>query len=416
MNNEAAQPSEGSQRTMTDLSRRLLLGTALGAVAAPRLALAQNGDIELFVLAPLTGTLAFTGLSEQQGWQDAIEWLNATGGANGRRLRLGIADSEYKVDVGTAAWKRALDGGTVAMVEVDQTPMARAIGPENNDRYKVFTTASANASDLVDGNKYKYFFLPALTYSDMMDLLLQQIGTMAGGGAKPRIALVHSNTEFGRDPIAHARARAEAMGATVVLEDETAFTGVDVTPSAIKLRNAKPDFVIFHGYAGNVWPEIVRLARDYGVKAQFMATIFAVDPEIIRGIGDAADGIIGVVPHALRARGNDAPAMKAIDAALSKRNPNYSGYAGIGYVGSWAVGLLTREVIANALKAGKPLTGETLIAQAEALRDWNSGGVFGGPVTPRGRRIPVGSLYRYHVKGGKVDLEVLAEGLAVAAG
>jgi len=399
---------------MTEVPRRLLLGTAL-ASAVPRIGLAQNGDIDLFVLAPLTGTLAFTGLSEQQGWQDAIEWINANGGANGRRLRLNIADSEYKVDVGTAAWKRALGGGNVAMVEVDQTPMARAIGPENNDRYKVFTTASANASDLVDATKYKYFFLPALTYSDMMDLLLQQVSTMAGAAAKPRIALVHSNTEFGRDPIAHARALAESMGAVVTLVDETAFTGVDVTASAIKLRNARPDFVIFHGYAGNVWPEIVRLARDYNVKAQFMATIFAVDPEIIRGIGEAADGIIGVVPHALRARGNDAPAMKAVDAALTKRNPNYSGYAGIGYIGSWAVGLFTREVIANALKAGKEINGDTLIAEAEKLKDWDSGGVFGGLVTPRDHRIPAGSLYRYNVSNNKVELTVIAEGLVVKA-
>jgi branched-chain amino acid transport system substrate-binding protein len=378
-----------------------LCGAALGAAAPP--AVAQ--DLKFTIPLPMTGPLAFTGSVGLKGWQDAIDYINKNGGIRGRRIVADIYDDEYKVDVSVAGFKKAVANGDVVFAAGDGTPFVRAISPENNDKYKVLMSNTGNASDLTDTVKYHYHFLVQSTYSDMFGLLLQYIKGKQGNGPAPKVALVYSATEFGRDPIPYARARAKELGIDIVLEDETKFTSVDVTADAIKLRNAAADYVIFHGYAGNVWPEIARLARDYGVKSQFMGTIYAADPDLVRGVGAAADGYLGVVPFNMVIRGNPGPVMKVIE-GYYKAWPNhtYTGYANIGYLQSWATALVLREVIGRAIDKGEALNGDNLIGEVRALKDWDSGGIYGGPVTFENQRIPFGIIYRYGVKDGTVTL------------
>ncbi len=378
---------------MVNITRRtalMTMGAAAAAAATPRLAFAADGDtINLAMIAPLTGPYAFTGQRELAGWQDAIDHFNGQGGAGGRMLKLLALDSEYKVDVGVAQWKKAIAEGPVHFAKADSIPLARAMAPENNDRYKMLLGTTANGSHLTAAEGFNYFFIPAPTYSGLMSIAFNQIQKMAGAGSKPKVALIHSNIEFGRDPIPYALARAKELGFDLVLEDETAMTGVDVTASAVKLRQAKPDFMIFHGYAGNVWPDILKLSRDYSVEAQAMGTIWAVDPDTVKGIGSAADGFIGIVPHTLQIKGDDRPLIKAVDGYLTKRDPNYPGYGGIGYMSGWAFVALLREFFDRAIKAGGPLDGPSLIAAAETLKDWDFGRRLRRPRHLQGPEHPV---------------------------
>jgi branched-chain amino acid transport system substrate-binding protein len=400
---------------MTDFSRRSVLGMGLGGLAAaamPRFAFSQSADtINLAMIAPLTGPNAFTGQREIAGWQDAVDYYNSQGGAGGKQLALIALDSEYKVDVGVAQWKKAIAAGPVHFAKADSIPLARAMVPENNDRYKMLLGTTANGSHLTAKDGFNWFFIPAPTYSGLMAIAFNQIDKMAGAGSKPKVAFVHSNIEFGRDPVPFALERAKQLGFELVLEEETAMTGVDVTASAVKIRQARPDFIVFHGYAGNVWPDILRLSRDYGVTAQAMGTIWSVDPDTVKGIGPAADGFIGIVPHTLQVKGDERPLIKVIDTYLTKRDANYPGYGGIGYMSGWAFVSLLREFFDRAVKAGSALDGPGVFAAAETLKDWDSGGIFGAPVTFKDQNIPFGSVYKYNVSDTGVKLEALGEGV-----
>lgn len=398
---------------MTTIDRRSLLQGAAATLAAGfasgRMALAQSGDaLNWLILAPMTGPVAFTGKVEQEGWLDASDWINATGGIAGRKLNISIQDSEYKIDVGLAAWKRGIADGNVTFVKADGTGLMRAMAPENSERYKIFTGSSAASSGLADVATYPHFMLPASNYKDMMSVLLDHI-TNENPGKRPRVALVYSSTEFGRDPIEHTKAKIAAGNYELVLEEETPFTAVDVTPSAIKIRNAKPDYVLFHGYAANVWPELSRLAREYRVKAQFMVTSYACDPGILTTVGDSADGVIGVTPHTLNISGSEGDMLRVIEGYQKKRDPNFDGLGHIGYMFSWANAVIAKEVFTRVIGAGQELTGDNLIKALEGLKDWDSGGIFATPVTIRDHRVPSAILYRFSVKDSKVGLETLAK-------
>lgn len=356
-------------------------------------------DLKFSVPLPLTGVLAFTGQLQQSAWQHAVDYINKTGGIKGRKIDLSLYDDEYKVDLGVAGFKKAVASGDIVFAAGDGTPFIRAISPENNDRYKVLMSSTGMASDLVDGAKYPYHFLAALNYTDMFDVLFSYIKGKQGSGPAPKVALVYSTTEFGRDPIENAKKKAASLGINIVLEEETKFGGVEIGASAVKLRNAAADYVIFHGYAGGIWPEILKQAQVYGIKSQFMGTAFGADPELVRGVGPAADGFLGVVPYNLIVRDSNAPIMKVIDGYLrSWKAKPYTGYANMGYMQVWVTALILREAIGNVIEAKKPLTGVNLIAAVRAMKPSDFGGIYASPVAMVRQRLPAGVIYRFHVK------------------
>jgi len=379
--------------------RLALLSAVLAASAWFGTVPAAAQDLKFSVPLPLTGVLAFTGQIQQAAWQHAVDYINRNGGIRGRKIDLSLYDDEYKVDLGVAGFKKAVANGDVVFAGGDGTPFIRAISPENNERYKVLMSNTGMASDLVDTAKYPYHFLAAPNYSDMFDMLFRYMKSKQGSGPAPKVAFVYSSTEFGRDPLENARKRAAALGINVVLEDETKFSGVDIGASAIKLRNAGADYVIFHGYAGGVWPEILKQSRQYGIKSQFMGTAFGADPELVRGVGPAADGFLGVVPYTLIVKDNNAPMIKVIDGYLrSWKGKPYTGYANMSYMQIWVTALILRDAIGNVIDAKKPLTGENLIAAVRALKASDFGGIYAEPIALARQRIPAGVIYRYHVK------------------
>jgi branched-chain amino acid transport system substrate-binding protein len=383
--------------------KRAFLGCAFAALVLATPAAAQ--DIKFSLQLPLTGAVAFTGQLNQAGWQHAIDWINRNGGVKGRKLDPYIYDSEYKVDVGIAGWRKAIANGDMVFSVGDGTPFVRAVTPENNDRYKIMMTNTGFASDVVDVSKYPYHIMLGPTYSDQIDILYRYIKDKQGSGPAPKVALVYTATEFGRDPIQHAKASAKKLGINIVAEEETKWSGIDVTPHVIKLRNAAPDYVIFQGYAGNLWPEIVKLSRDYGIKSQFMGTVYGVQPDLIRGAGPAADGMLGVIPYEMMVEGNNGWAMKAIDAALKGWGKPYAGYTNVGYIQGWVLGLFMRDAITKVIDSGKPLNGDNLVKAANEMKNWDSGGMIGVPVNLSKQRMPIGRIYRFSVSADKFSFK-----------
>ena len=297
---------------MFKIVRRQVLALAGAAALASvaGFAQAQEGDLKFWVPLPLTGPLAVTGQAQQVGWQHAVDWINKDGGVKGRNIAIEFYDDEYKVELGVAGFKKAVAAGDVVFSGGDGTPFVRAISPENNETYKVLMSSTGAASDLVDTARYPLHFLVGSNYSDQIRQLFSYIKSKDAGN---KVAIVYSASEFGRDPLENARKYAADMGIDIVLEQETKFVEVDVTAHAIQVRQSRPDYVVFHGYAANVWPEIVKLLRDYGVEAQMMGTIFGSHPDVVSTVGDAANGYLGTVTVNLLTQQTDTPMMKIVD-------------------------------------------------------------------------------------------------------
>ena len=126
------------------------------------------------------------------------------------------------------------------------------------------------------------------------------------------MALVYSDTEFGRDPIAGAKKHAQKLGLQLVQEIVTKPGAVDVSAEVSKLRRAKPDYVIFHGYVLAPIPEFIKQMKEAGMTFKAMGTIWSMDKTTVEAMGAAAEGWMGVMPYRYSYDTKDAPTMQII--------------------------------------------------------------------------------------------------------
>lgn len=390
---------------MTKFTRRVMMGLSVSALALTSVlpVLADDTPLKFWVPLALSGPIAVTGQAQQVGWQHAVDWINKEGGIGGRPVEVSFYDDEYKVELGVAGFKKAVADGDVVFTGGNGTSFIRAISPENNEIYKVLMAGTSGVSELVDTEKFKYHFLAGTNYSDQVGQLLNYIKANHEGVAPARIAFIYSGTEFGRDPLEYMRTKASELGIEVALEFETKLVEVDVTGAAVRLRNTKPDFTIFHGYAENVWPEIVRLSKDYGIETQFMGTLFGSHPEVVATVGEAANNYLGAMSVNLLVEETDTEMMNTIAEYLKTWTAKpYTGYANVGYMQSWAAALVLREAIGNAIEKGEELNGDNLIAEINAIENLDTDGVYGTPIHFEGQRVPYGVIYRYTIEDGKL--------------
>jgi branched-chain amino acid transport system substrate-binding protein len=350
----------------------------------------------------LTGGSAYAAKFQLDGFSDFAAWKNAQGGIRGRKIKLLSEDTTFTVPVAIAGFKRLMaEHPEVVFVSGDSTGFVQGTSPENNERFKKLMTSGSFASEFVDTKKYPLNFLAGPSYGDMVGVLLKFIKDDWKGAGAPKLAIVHSSIEFGRDPIEGSVKRAKEMGIDVTLVEQTKFAEVDVGPIALKLRQANPDYTIVHGYAYATWPEVVKLAKDYGMKSKFLATIWSSDAPALEKLGPSVNGMIVVTPYPYITTGATAPMLKAIDEMIRKRDPKYDGYPTHGYMQSWLNAMLSAKAAEMVIDAKKPLTGPNMAAALEGLKNWDTGGMLGTLVDIKDHKMAVGRVWQVDMKQGQ---------------
>lgn len=385
-----------------EFSRRSVLGAGLGAAAASALplhaALAQSGELVVGAAPPITGVFAFAGVGLHQGLGDYCEWRNqAKGGVAGRKLRYVGEDSGYKMDQAMAVFKKIMGAHKPPVFYGDSTAWAKAAAKEVSQLGTTLTCSPSFSSDLADPKNAPYYFMAGPTYTAMGEILLEYINRTSRGATKAAVAVVYSDTEFGRDPIPGIKAKAQALGIPIVQEIVTKPGAVDVSAEVSKLRRAKPDYVIFHGYVLAPIPEFIKQMREAGMNTTPMGTIWSMDKTTVDAMGAAANGWMGVMPYRYSYDTKDAPTMQVIKDYTAKARPDMK-YVPIFYTSGWLVGMIFSEVMERVLKAGKPLTGPNMKAALESMNDWDTGGVTGLLASLKGHQIASGRIYAYNAE------------------
>ena len=374
----------------------LIVGLAAGLTTP---VLADDGEIVWGGSVPLTGIYAQAGALGSLGMDAYVGYLNATGGINGRPVRMETRDSGSQPEQALAIFKQIMaeEEDAVAFYG-DSTGFSILSAPEVNERYQVLMGGSSLATVLADPVNYPYQFLTGPTYAEMVGMLLEHIAEQGGtDGAAPRVVLFHSNLEFGRDPIPAARERAAELGIEIVEEIETEPAGIDVAPEVLKLRRAQPDYVIFHGYVTTLWPEVMKQAVQSGVDAMFMGTFWAMEPLVIQQLGPLADRYMGVFPYRYYWEQEESATLRLIaQVTQAEYVPTFA-------LQAWFSGMILTEAIKRTLDAGKELTGDNLKETLDGIRDWDTGGLIGVPVTFRNNSIPVGRIYQGNSATGRMD-------------
>jgi branched-chain amino acid transport system substrate-binding protein len=374
--------------------RSIVTAAAAAALLAAGPGLAQPEDIVLGGSIPMTGVFAFAGIGINAGIQDYVKIVNEAGGIKGRKLRYVPEDTGYKVDASVAAFKKITSQNKVNLYYGDSTGFAKTINPELERSGQMLMAGASFATEINNPQKYPHQFLVGPDYTEMLGILLKHIAKVKPAA---KVAFVYSDSEFGRDPIDEGRAAAKKLGLNVAVEIMTPPGSVDVSGEVIKLRRADPDFTIFHGYVLAPIPEFVTQAKKLGMKSQFMGTFWTMDNSMVMKMGEAAEGFMGVMPfrYYYDTEGK-APMLDKIRAL----HPNE--YQSTAYMQGFLTAMLMSEAARRTLDAGKPLDGNNLKAALNSIKNFDTGGIIGTPITIKGNSIPVGRIYKADTKQQKM--------------
>lgn len=363
----------------------MLGATALGHAAEKEIVI--GGSI------PMSGVFAFAGIGIHAGIQDYVKMVNDAGGIEGHMLRYVPEDSGYKVDVSVAAYKKITSQNDVNFYYGDSTAFSKTINPELNRANTILMSGASFATELNDPENYPFQFIAGPDYTEMFGIMLRYIASEKPGA---KVAFIYSDTEFGRDPIDESKALAEELGLTVPLEIMTPPGSVDVSTEIAKLRRARPDYAIFHGYILGPIPEFIGQARTMGMDTQFMGTFWTMDNTTVMQMKDVADGFMGVMPYRYY-YDDSAPAPM-----LEKIREMRPEYQNIPYIQGFLSAMIYAETARRVLQDGKEMTAENLKAALNSIEDFDTGGLIGVPITIRGNSIPVGRIYRADAEAGKM--------------
>ncbi len=359
------------------------LGLSLGMAMTP-VAQAQGDDIVIGGSIPMSGVFAFAGVGIHAGIGDYVKLLNEQGGINGRKVVYVPEDTGYKVDVSVAAFKKITSQNKVNLYYGDSTGFSKTINPELERKGDILMTGASFATEINNPEKFPSQFLVGPDYTEMFGILLKYIAQEKPGAT---VAFVYSDTEFGRDPIETSRKRAEELGLKVGAEIMTPPGSVDVSTEVLKLRRARPDYTIFHGYVLAPIPEFVAQGRQMGLKSRYMGTFWTMDNSTVMQMGENADGFMGVMPFRYYYDEEKAPMLEKI----REMRPEYQSTA---YMQGFMAAMLMTEAVKRTLDAGKDLSSANMKAALQSIKDFDTGGIIGVPISVKGNSVPVGRIYR----------------------
>lgn len=356
-----------------------ILGGLALAAGLSGAALAQE-TIKFAMPQDFTAVYTFVTGEYNQGQRDYLSLVNAEGGIDGRKFEALVSDTGNQPQRGIEAYNRARDQGAI-LFDFLSTPVSRALVPQVLQDKVVMITPVHGRGDASDGETFPYIFPMMATYWSQATVLANWIETKGGGLAGKKIALVHIDSPFGREPIN-------------VLKDLAAEKGFEVSTFAYaspgneqgstwtEVRRYRPDYALIWG-AGGGQAVSVREAIRNGIAADKILSVVWLTETDARTVGP--DIMKGVKRFEAVAPGRDNPIIQRIEEKVVKPGQG-AGNAELVGSSAYNLGVATMAVAVEAARLGLAdgasgeLTGERLKAGFEKIANFNAEGLM-PPIT-----------------------------------
>jgi branched-chain amino acid transport system substrate-binding protein len=328
----------------------------------------DGGTIPIGGIFDLTGATSDVGVPYSEGVRGYVEWLNGQGGIDGRRIDLMWEDYAYDVARAEQVYSRLRSEGVVGIQGWGTGDTEALRGRITTDQVP-FMSASY-AETLVDPAETPFNFVVATTYSDQMRIALQWIAEDAGGPTE--VAVFHHDSPFGESPL---------EGGSSYIQEQ----GLDIGYETYPMPTEATDFVSELSQAGeqgaeyiviqNVSTPAAQLANDVaqqGLDMKIVCLNWCADELFVDLAGDAAEGVVGVMPFApatVDAPGFEEPAsfLEEEGATLEEKTLHYAQ--------GWYTMAVMTEAVRQVLDGGGEVTGTSLREALESMPTFETGDV-----------------------------------------
>jgi len=364
-------------------------------------------EIKVGALNDMTGATSDVGKDYALGIAEAIKYVNENGGINGKQIKLYQFDYGYRVPEALTKYKLFQRLGCVAVLGWG-TGDTEALSPTVTKDKKPYVSASYSGH-LTDPKKTPYNLFAATDYStNARATLVAWFDTRWPknpdyGKRKPRLVCSYMfASPYSSAPIKAIKDMAEILGFDIGPDQDVSLFAIDTKSQILAMKDFKPD-VVWHGNTTMSVSATVRDAYSLGLGADHIVNLWALDENLPRLAGEAAEGVMGGTVCAFY--GEDVPMMNAVVEYGKKYNPGVPMEKRlIRTVQGWSNALALAEAMKRADKAGK-LNGEGILKEGfETMREYDLG-LGGAKLTYTDKDHRVSAIVPvYEVKGGKFEL------------
>ncbi len=268
-----------------------VVALATGLVA-PHAALADD-PLRIGMPTSLTGPYVELGAEAKRGAEFAAKEANANGGVDGRKVEVEYADTEGNPDAGRRAAEKLVRGGYRLLTGTISSAVGLAIAGQV-ENWDALYISSINKSDRLTGEACNARVFRA-NHSDSMDMAL--IGPWLKTRPEAEWGVMAADYGWGHDSADAFSAGATAAGKTIKIKLFAPLGTKDYAPYIQQIKDANPR---------GLWvAEAGRDAVNFGVQAKqfkLLDSVFAVSqsfavPSTIKGMGDLAEGVWGIVNY-----------------------------------------------------------------------------------------------------------------------
>jgi branched-chain amino acid transport system substrate-binding protein len=252
----------------------------------------EEGPIKIGVLGPMTGDVANIGQNALRAAELAVEEVNEEGGINGRMLELIVED-------GMCNPKDATNGAN-KLVNMDEVPFilggfcsseTLAAAPIAEGK-TVLISPGSSSPDITTAGDYIFRDYPSDSFAGKVaaEFAFEKFGAR-------KAAVMYCLSDYCVGVGKTFTESFEALGGTVVAEEPFEQSSKDLRTELTKVKNAEPDMIYFVGYTDSSVTVLTQI-KELGIEVPFLGGDAMDDPKIYQEVGEAAEGIIYMIPFA----------------------------------------------------------------------------------------------------------------------
>jgi branched-chain amino acid transport system substrate-binding protein len=346
----------------------------LAAAAFAPAALAEEprgvtaGEIVLGMHTDLSGPAATYGVSSSNAVKMRFDEANASGGINGRRIKLIVEDTQYQVPRAVQAGTKLINRDRIfAMVAPLGTPMNNALF---KDQFEAgvpnLFPLSAARSMFQPFNRLKFY--GAASYVDQVRAGIKYLVTQKG---KKAVCAMYQDTDFGKEVLDGAQMEVDELKMKLVETATHKPTDQDFTAQITKLKAAACDLVVL----GTIVRDSIvpyATARKIGwTDVDFLGSAAAYDLVVAGAQGGVTEGLYAMGL-------TDMPYRDTLGAAaqgwFDRYRERFKADPNIGAV----YGEVAADLTALGIdRAGPALTLDSFVTGLESIKGYHD--IFNGP-------------------------------------
>ncbi len=257
-------------------------------------------SVKVGALFDLTGATSDVGVDYSKGVLDHVRYINEVqGGIRGKvKIDLVWADYKYQIPESLVLYRKYRDIDRVQAIVGWGTNDTEALKEQIAADQIPYISASYS-SHLNDPSKTPYNFYPVSSYSDQLRAVLKFARELARKERieKPRFVFVYPDHPYGRAPIPAGKDYAKELGFEVGPDQFLALTALEARSQMSAIKTFGADF----GWLGGTTNSAsvgVRDAGQAGLKTRWFINVWGYDENMIKLIGQSAEGVYGSTPHA----------------------------------------------------------------------------------------------------------------------